>query len=332
MVDTGGQQNVVTPMKYCFVTYLLISAGLSGPLWAHDAEPDREPITLDAVFGKLGIDPDKPVQVQEIDDGFYVMFAVGGNILVSSGADGVLIIDDQFPHMIPRLKAAMLERGDKQVDFAVNTHWHFDHAGGNEALSAEGTWLVSQANSRQKLQSDQLINLGPLTVLQNAYPPQALPDITFDDTMQFHLNGERIELWNFGPAHTTGDATVYFSGHGTVHMGDVFNLAGYPFVDAGNGGTLDGMLKTCEAVLDRIGENTIVIPGHGPVSDRAGLEAYTAMLRHVYEQMTRMIQSGSSLEEIQAAGITQQWDETKGDPSSFLERSYTSLTHRHPEN
>lgn len=316
---------------HCALSLILATACLFSPAWAHDAEPDREAVTLDEVFGKLGIDPDKPVQVQDIDKGFYVLFGVGGNVLVSSGADGVLIIDDQFPHMIPRLKAAMQERGDSKVDFAVNTHWHFDHAGGNEVLGAEGTWLVSQANSRQKLLADQRINLGPLTVLQTAYPPQALPDITFDDTMQVHFNNERIELWNFGPAHTTGDATVYFSGHDTVHMGDVFNMAGYPFIDAGNGGTLDGVVKTCEAVLERIGEKAIVIPGHGAVSDRAGLEDYTAMLRHVRGELTRMIQAGNSLEEIQAAGITQQWDETRGNPANFLERSYTSLTHRHPD-
>lgn len=308
---------------------ILATASTIAPAWAHDAEPDREGVTLDEVFVKLGVDPDKPVQVQEIDKGFYVLFGVGGNVLVSSGADGVLIIDDQFPHMIPRLKAAMQERGDGEVDFAINTHWHFDHAGGNEVLGAEGTWLVSQANSREKLLADQRINLGPMTVLQMAYPQKALPDITFDETMQFHFNGERIELWNFGPAHTTGDATVYFSGHDTVHMGDVFNLAGYPFVDAGNGGTLDGLLQTCEAVLQRIGETAIVIPGHGPVSDRAGLADYTAMLRHVHDELVRMIQAGNSLEEIHAAGITRQWDETKGDPTHFLERSYTSLTHRH---
>jgi cyclase len=312
-----------------FTSLLIIFlAAACGPAWAHDAEPDREPVPVDQVIAKLGIDPDRPVQVQEIDKGFYVMFGVGGNVLVSSGPDGVLIIDDQFPHMVPRLKAAMQERGDSKVDFAVNTHWHFDHAGGNEVIASDGTWLVSQVNSRQKLLSDQLINLGPLTVLQTAYPERALPDITFDDTMQFHFNGERIELWNFGPAHTTGDASVYFSGHDTVHMGDVFNMAGYPFVDAGNGGTLDGVVATCEAVLARIGANAIVVPGHGAVSDRAGLEAYTAMLRHVYTEMSKLIAAGKSLDEIKAAGITKQWDEVKGDPSNFLERSYTSLTHR----
>ncbi|HET6563900.1 MAG TPA: MBL fold metallo-hydrolase [Xanthomonadales bacterium] len=307
----------------------LMAVFACGTVTAHDAEPDREAVSADEAIIKLGIDPDQPVRVQEIDQGFYVLFGLGGNVLVSSGKDGVLVIDDQFPHMVPKLKAAMAERGDGKVDFAVNTHWHFDHAGGNEVLAADGTWLVSQANSRKKLQANQRINLGSMTVLQPAYPEQALPDITFNDTMQFHFNGERIELWNFGPAHTTGDATVYFSGHNAVHLGDVFNLAGYPFVDAGNGGTLDGFLATCEAVLGRIGENAIVIPGHGPVSDRAGLEAYTAMLRHVYEEMSQMIVAGNSLDEIKAAGITRQWDEVKGDPSSFLERSYASLTHQH---
>lgn len=312
------------------LSVLVIAAGFT-PAWAHDAEPDREPVNLEEFMKAFGIDPDTPVKVQKIDEGFYVMFGIGGNILVSSGADGVLIIDDQFPFMMPRLREAMREQGDEKVDFAVNTHWHFDHADGNQVLGAEGTWLVSQANSRHKMQSSQRINLGVLTYQQDAYPPKALPDITFDETMQFHFNGERIDLWNFGPAHTTGDAAVYFSGHNAVHMGDVFSNAGYPFIDAGNGGTLDGVVAFCEAVLERIGEDAIVIPGHGPVTDRAALEAYTAMLRHVHVEMSRMTLAGSSLEEIQAAGITRQWDETKGDPSHFLERAYTSLTHRHPD-
>lgn len=318
-------------MKHRAVILFAITLGLVGSLSAHNAEPDHAPVSLETLFETVGIDLDTPVTLQQLDEGFYVLFGIGGNILVSSGADGVLIIDDQFPLMMPRLRAAMLEQGDQRVDFAVNTHWHFDHADGNRVLGAEGTWLVSQTNSRQKLQSDQRINLGAMTYLQEAFPPEALPDITFDDSMQFHFNGERIDLWHFGPAHTTGDAVVYFSGHNTVHMGDVFNLAGYPFVDAGNGGTLDGMLAFCEAVLSRIADDATVIPGHGPISDRKGLEDYTAMLRHVHTQIARMIETGSSLEEIQAAGITQQWDETKGDPSSFLERSFTSMTHRHPD-
>lgn len=318
-------------MNHYGILIFLLTTSLFGTASAHNAEPDREPVSLETLFATVGIDPNTPVTVQQLDDGFYVLFGIGGNILVSSGADGVLIIDDQFPLMMPRLRAAMLEQGDERVDFAVNTHWHFDHANGNRVLGAEGTWLVSQTNSRQKLQSEQRINLGPMTYLQEAFPPEALPDITFDDSMQFHFNGERIDLWHFGPAHTTGDAVVYFSEHNTVHMGDVFNLAGYPFVDAGNGGTLDGMLAFCEAVLTRIGDDATVIPGHGPISDRAGLEDYTAMLRHVHTQIARMIQAGSSLKEIQAAGITQQWDETKGDSSSFLERAFTSMTHRHPD-
>ncbi|MEJ8569134.1 MBL fold metallo-hydrolase [Elongatibacter sediminis] len=308
---------------------LLLSVLACSTAGAHDAAPDREPLSLDQMADALGIDPEAPVKVQELGDGFYVLFGLGGNVLVSSGEDGVLIIDDQFPMIMPRLRAAMKERGDTRIDFVVNTHWHFDHADGNQILGAEGTWLVSQANSRRMLLEDQLINLGPMTFRQEAYPPHALPDITFDTTMQFHFNGERIDLLHVGPAHTTGDAAVYFHGHDTVHMGDVFNLAGYPFVDAGNGGTLDGMLAFSESVLETIGPKTIVVPGHGPVADRAALVDYVAMLRHVHAHLTAMIAAGGTLEEALEAGITARWDEEKGDPASFIERSWTSLTHRY---
>ncbi|MDZ4729668.1 MAG: hypothetical protein SH820_06975 [Xanthomonadales bacterium] len=147
----------------------LLTTSLFGTASAHNAEPDREAVSLETLFETVGIDPDSPVTVQQLGGGFYVLFGIGGNILVSSGADGVLIIDDQFPLMMPRLRAAMLEQGDQRVDFAVNTHWHFDHADGNRVLGAEGTWLVSQTNSRQKLQSDQRINMGAMTYLSHAW-------------------------------------------------------------------------------------------------------------------------------------------------------------------
>jgi glyoxylase-like metal-dependent hydrolase (beta-lactamase superfamily II) len=204
-----------------------------------------------------------PIRAEKIADDFYILFGVGGNIALSLGEQGVLIVDDQFPQMVPKYKATIAELGGGDIDFAINTHWHFDHADGNQVLGPDGTWLVSQENSRQMMMKDNVINLVSMKRDQKAYPAAALPVMTFDRNMSFHFNGERIDLMHFGPAHTTGDAAVIFRGHNLVHLGDVFNNAGYPFIDADNGGGLNGVIEFCEGVLEQINANTIVVPGHG---------------------------------------------------------------------
>ena len=305
---------------------------LAGTLHAHELPAVPEPMSIPEVLDAFGWDAGKvEVKTEEIEEGFYVLFGLGGNIAVSSGDDGVLIVDDQLPEMMPKLKRAMRKQGDRKVDFAINTHWHFDHADGNKVLGEEGTWLVSHSNSRRMMLKDNVINLVAVAGLQEAYPASALPDITFDEHMQFHFNGEQVDLKHYGPAHTTGDTVVFFRGRNAVHMGDVFNNSGYPFVDAGNGGTLDGVLSTCQAVLAAIDAETVVIPGHGPLATRIDLQNYVYMLEVVYGELKAMIAEGKSLDEIQAAGITSTWDEQFGNPTNFINRSYVSLTTRYQE-
>jgi glyoxylase-like metal-dependent hydrolase (beta-lactamase superfamily II) len=255
-----------------------------------------------------------------------VLFGVGGNILVSIGANGVLIVDDQFPQMVPKYKATIGELGGGAVNFAINTHWHFDHADGNQVLGPEGTWLVAQENSRQMMTKDNVINLVSAKRDQPAYDETALPVLTYDDRMRFHFNGERIDLMHFGPAHTTGDTAVIFRGHKTVHMGDVFNNAGYPFIDADNGGSLNGVIEFCSKVLAEIDSTYTVVPGHGPVVDAAALADYVAMLTMIRDRMSALIASGATLKQVEAARPTAEWDERKGMPDSFLDRAYLSLT------
>ena len=299
---------------------------------AHSVPPDPDALPMEEVLEAFGWDVAKAeVTTEEVEDGFYVLFGLGGNIAVSSGEDGVLLVDDQLPEMIPKLKKAMRKQGDRKVDFVINTHWHFDHADGNKALGKDGSWLVSHSNSRRMMLKGNVINLVLIAGVQEAYPPEALPDITFDEHMQFHINGEQIDLMHFGPAHTTGDTIVFFRGRNAVHMGDVFNNSGYPFIDAGNGGTLDGVLNTCKAVLEMVDDETVVIPGHGPLATRIDLMNYVHMLEVVYGELKAMIAAGKSLEEIQAAGITDTWDEKFGTPANFINRSYVSLTTRYLE-
>ncbi len=300
----------------------LLAHGHSGP-------PVPTPLNLEQLTAAFGWDLDKAeITTQKIDDGLYVLFGMGGNIAVSLGDNGVLIVDDQFPQLMPKIEAAIGALGGSGVDFAINTHWHFDHAEGNLALGPKGTWLVAQANSRAMMLDDHIINLVSVSYEQKAYPAAALPVITFDDNMQFHFNGQKIDLLHFGPAHTTGDTAVIFTGSNAVHLGDVFNNAGYPFIDAGNGGQLTGAISFCEAVLQRIDENTTVIPGHGPVTDYQTLRDYIYMLTTVRERMMALIEAGASLEEVYAANVTREFDEKFGDNSGFINRAYMSLTHR----
>ena len=266
------------------------------------------------------------VTTQQIGDGLHVLFGVGGAIGASIGEQGVLIVDDQFPGMIPKVQAAIRELGGGDIDFAINTHWHFDHADGNLVLGPEGTWLVSQENSREQLTRDSVINLVTQSRDQAAYPADALPSITFERHMRFHFNGEPIDLLHFGPAHTAGDAAVVFRGHNAVHMGDVFNNAGYPFVDADNGGSLAGIVAFCQGVLDETDADTIVVPGHGPIADRQALQDYVDMLSTIHDRIEALISDGASLEQVVAAEPTAEWDEQLGNPANFLNRSYTSMT------
>ena len=173
---------------------------------------------------------------------------------------------------------------------------------------------------------EHVINLVALSYKQQVYPAAALPVITYDDRMQFHFNGEQIELLHFGPAHTTGDTAVIFRGRNAVHLGDVFNNSGYPFIDADNGGGISGVISFCEAVLNVIDADTVVIPGHGEVTDYAKLAAYIDMLKTVRGRIVKLIDGGSDLEAVIAAKPTAGYDESYGDPAMLVNRAYTSLT------
>lgn len=268
------------------------------------------------------------IKTQELGNGLYVLFGIGGNIGVSIGENGTLIVDDQFPEMMPKIEAAIAKIGGTNVDFAINTHWHFDHADGNLAFGPAGTWLVSQANSREMMTTPHIINLGLARYQQEAYPSNALPVITFDDRMSFHFNGQQIDLIHTGPAHTTGDAAILFREANVVHMGDVFNNTGYPFIDADNGGEIDGMIEFCEVVLAELKPGATVIPGHGPVTDDDALRRYIEMLKAVRERVSKMIDEGMSVEEAIAAKPTADFDEVFGDVADslgFVDRVYASL-------
>lgn len=267
------------------------------------------------------------IRAEQIGDKLYVLFGIGGNIVASIGDQGVLIVDTQFPEMVPKYRATIAGLGGRDIDIAIDTHWHYDHADGNQRLGPEGVSLISQANSRRMMTRDQVINtVTRPPFAQPAYAPAALPIATFDDRMQLHFNGEQIDLMHFGPAHTTGDTAVIFRGHNTVHLGDVFNTSGYPFIDADNGGDLSGMIAFCQGVLDELEEGAIVVPGHGAVGDYDDLARYIEMLTAVRDNIAKLVASGATLEQVIAAKPTADWDAEFGDPGRMIDRAYASLT------
>jgi cyclase len=265
------------------------------------------------------------IRTEKVADGFYVLFGVGGNIAASIGPQGVLIVDTQFTEIVSKYKEAIRELGGAKIDFAIDTHWHVDHADGNHVLGPDGTWLVAHENSRRMLAARNVLEFGDSRLEQAAYPAAALPIIAFDDRMQMHFNGERVDLAHFGPAHTAGDAAVFFRGRNAVHLGDVL-IGSYPIVDAENGGSLEGMIAFCDTTLAEIDDNTVVIPGHGNLMRRTDLAAYVTMLKAVRDRMKPLIDGGATLEQVLAAKITAEWDAQRGNPTTFLSGSYASLT------
>lgn len=298
-------------------------------VYAHNGQAIPDLMDLDTLLETSGWDFETTeISTQKISVDLHVLFGLGGNIGVSVGADGVIIVDDQFPQLMPRIKKAIAAVGGDNIDFAVNTHWHFDHAEGNVTLGAEGTWLVAQENSREMMKTDHVINLVTAAYNQQAYPESAWPDMTYSDGMEFHLNGQTISLMHFGPAHTTGDTAVYFRGTNAVHLGDVYNNSGYPFIDADNGGSLDGVIHFCSETLKHINEDTVIIPGHGPITDYHALVAYIDMLKTIRARLVKLIKAGATLEEVYAAKPTAEYDAVQGDNTGFINRAYTSLTHK----
>jgi len=273
------------------------------------------------------------IVTESLGNGLYVLFGQGenviaGNMLVSIGEQGVLVVDDMVDGIVPKYKAAIADLGGGAIDFAINTHWHFDHSGGNPVLGPEGVRIVAHETSREMMRRANVINLVSQTIDQPAYALAALPAITYDDAMRMHFNGHRIDLLHPGPAHTTGDTAVILRDRNIAHLGDVFNTGGYPFIDADNGGTLEGVIAFCEAVLTELEPGAIVIPGHGPVSTYDGLAEYVSMLKTIRDRMSSLIRSGASLEQVVAARLTSDWDAAKGDPIMLLDRAYASMTRR----
>ena len=316
-LETGTSNKEIIMRKLAALLSLCSIASTSG---------GHEFMSFEQLSEAFGYDFDNTeIRSEQVGDGLHVLFGVGGNVIASIGDQGVMIVDSQFSQMMPKLEDAIESLGGGSVDLAVNTHWHFDHADGNPVLGRNGAWLVAHSNSRRMMTGARDVSYVDTAYRQPAFPAEALPVATFTDHMQLHFNGESIDLFHFGPAHTTGDTAVYFRSANVIHMGDIF-FPRYPYIDAGNGGDLYGMIRYCEKVLARLNPESIVVPGHGPVQGYTDLAAYVEMLETMASRLSAMIDDGMSLEEIIAAAPSADFDETFGNPLLFITKAYESLS------
>jgi cyclase len=250
------------------------------------------------------------IKTQKLTDTTYMLQGAGGNIGLSVGDDAVFIIDDQFAPLAPKIKAAIARITPKPVQFVLNTHFHFDHTGGNEALGKDGALIVAHDNVRRRMSSDQLISF--IGARQPTSPKVALPVITVAGELTFHINGEEVQAFHVPRAHTDGDLIVHFKKSDVVHMGDTFFNGTYPFIDAGSGGSAEGMVAAADRVLALATDKTQIIPGHGPLANRAALLAYRNMLAAVTQRIQSLRREGKSDEQIRAAAPSADHDATFG--------------------
>jgi len=257
----------------------------------------------------------------------HMLVGAGGNIGVVVGSDAVFVVDDQFAPLSPKILAAIRTLTADPVRFVVNTHWHFDHTGGNENMQQAGALIFAHENVRRRMSTGQFIEA--LKRQEPASPHNALPVVTFTDTLSFHLNGDSIVVFHVAPAHTDGDAVVMFTKANVVHTGDVFVSAGFPFVDLSSGGTIDGIIAATERIMVATNAQTKIIPGHGPLADRARVKAYHDMLYVLRERMGRELAARHTIEQVLASKITADYDaEWPANRERFLRILHQELSAR----
>jgi len=237
------------------------------------------------------------IETTKLSDNVYMLVGQGGNIGVSVGDDGVFIIDDQFEQLTPKILEAIRTLSDKPLQFLVNTHYHGDHTGGNENMAKQGIKIIAHENVRKRL-------------VDGEKPKDALPIIMFNDRVNVHMNGEDVNVHHVEHAHTDGDAMLFFSKSNVLHTGDTYFHKRYPYIDVKSGGSIDGYIKAIKKGLTLINDDTKIIPGHGPVSNKEEYQSFLTMLETLRKNVQAEIENGKTEDEVAAnAAITKEYDD-----------------------
>ncbi len=252
------------------------------------------------------------IKVHKVAGSVYMLEGAGGNIGVSVGDDGIVIVDDQFAPLAEKIKAALKGITDKPVRFVINTHYHGDHTGGN-AIFQETSPIIAQDNVRKRLASGGVGgNGGSMKTENKPADPKALPIITFDHDVTVHLNGEDIRALHIPAGHTDGDSVIFFPNSNVVHMGDDFVTYGFPFVDISSGGSVRGMIAAVDQIIPRLPPDVKIIPGHGPISNIDDMKRFSQMLKDTVAVVEQAKAKGMTLQQMQQAKLMGPWKQYDG--------------------
>jgi cyclase len=246
------------------------------------------------------------IRTEQVAPGVYVLYGSGGNIGVSVGPDGIFLIDDQYAPLTPKITEALGRLSPEPPRFVLNTHWHGDHTGGNENLAKTGSLIFAHDQVRTRMGSEQYLKT--IDMKTPASPAIALPVVTFSDGLSFHLNGEEMRGSHAPMAHTDGDVFIQFRKANVIHTGDLVFAGRYPFIDLDSGGSVAGVIAAVDRMLALADGATRVIPGHGEMTDRAGLLAYREMLAVRSKRVRDLVAAGKSVEEVLAARPNADYD------------------------
>ena len=239
---------------------------------------------------------DVEVKATAIKGSVHMLTGAGGNIGVSAGEDGVLIIDDQFAPLAEKIAAQLGELGSDEPKYVINTHYHGDHTGSNAFFhSHKGATILAHENVRVRLANDEKIK------------PEALPTITYEDGIKIYFNGETLHVMHLAVGHTDGDSVVWFEQPNVMHTGDLFFNGRFPYIDQGAGGNVEGYMDSVKQLLAKIDDETVIIPGHGDISNKQEYSAFLAMISETFSYVKALKQDGKTLDEVKAMGLDDKW-------------------------
>jgi glyoxylase-like metal-dependent hydrolase (beta-lactamase superfamily II) len=240
------------------------------------------------------------IKATHVAGSVYMLQGSGGNIAASIGEDGIVLVDAEFAPLVPKIKAALAKISPRPVRFVINTHWHFDHVGGNAGM-AETATILAHENVRRRMQAG--ANMPALNLKIDPAEPRALPIVTFHEGVTIWLNGEPVRAFHVRPGHTDGDTVVFFTKSNVVHLGDDFVTYGFPYVDLASGGSVRGMVGALDELIPQIPADAKIIPGHGPVSTLADVKKFRNTLDEIVALVAKNLKAGKTLAQMQKADL-----------------------------
>ena len=267
------------------------------------------------------------IKTTDLGDNVYMLEGQGGNITVAVAKDGIIMVDSEYAPLHDKIRAAIATVSNQPIKYLINTHFHGDHTGGNEPFAKDGVTIVAHDNVKKRLAAG--TTNGLTGVKTPPAPEAALPSKTYTGSLKIRLPGRVAYLKHIGNAHTDGDTYVWFKTSNVLSTGDTFTNGRYPNIDFANGGNIKGMIAATDAYIKLTNAKSRIVPGHGPIADRAALTEYRTMLVTARDRMTKLVKDGKNEDDVLAAkpfaDLDAKWAPTELASKNFIRVVYHSL-------